>query len=101
MFIHLSFLQAFKEFNWERVFSNKNINEKVDIFDRTILSILSIFIPLEMIVCNDKDPPWFKNRIRSLIQEKNATYKIYHHNKGNPDLIYRLQFLQECFYQVA
>ena len=29
------------------------------------------------------------------MQEKNATHKIYHHNKDNPDLIYRLQFLQE------
>ena len=48
-----------------------------------------------MIVCDDKDPPWFNNRIKTLIQEKNATYKIYRHNKDNPDLIYCLQFLQE------
>ena len=35
------------------------------------------------------------NRIKTLIQEKNATYKIYCHNKDNPHLIYRIQFLQE------
>ena len=63
----------------------------VDIF----LNILSNFIPHEIIVCDDKDPPWFNNRIKTLIQQKNATYKIYRHNKDNPDLIYRLQFLQE------
>ena len=74
---------------------NTSLNEKVDIFNRTILNILSIFIPPEIIVCNDKDPPWFNNKIKTLIQEKNGTYKSYRHNKDNPDFIYRLKFLQE------
>ena len=87
--------RAIKEFNWERAFSNTSVNEKVDIFNRTILNILSNFIPHETIVCNDKDPPWFNNRIKTLIKEKNATYKIFRHNKDNPNLIYRLKFLQE------
>ena len=87
--------RAIKEFNWERAFSNTNVNEKVDIFNRTILNILSNFIPNETIVCNDKDPPWFNNRIKNLIKEKNATYKIFRHNKDNPDLIYHLKFLHE------
>ena len=43
--------------------SNTSINEKFDIFNRTILNVLSNFIPHETIVCNDKDPPWFNNRI--------------------------------------
>ena len=87
--------RVIKEFNWETAFSNTSVNEKVDIFHRTILNILSNFIPHEIIVCNDKDPTWLNNRIKTLIQEKNATYKIYRHHKDNPDLIYRLQFLQE------
>ena len=87
--------RAIKELTWERAFSNTSVNEKVDIFNRTILNILSNFIPHEIIVCDDKDPPWFNNRIKTLIQEKSASYKIYRHNKDNPDLIYRLQFLQE------
>ena len=87
---------AIKEFNWERTFSNTSVNEKVKIFNRTILNILSNFISHEIIVFDDKDPPWLKNRIKTLIQEKNAKYKIYHHNKDNLNLIYRLQFLQNC-----
>ena len=43
--------------------SNTSIKEKVEIFNRTILNVLSNFIPHETIVCNDKDPPWFNNRI--------------------------------------
>ena len=35
-----------------------------------MLNILSNFIPHEIIVCNDKDPPWLNNRIKPLIQEK-------------------------------
>ena len=88
--------RAIKDFNWERAFLNTSVNEKVDIFNRTILNILSNFIPHEIIVCNDKDPPWFNNRIKTLIQEKNATYKIYRHNKDNPNLIYRLQFFKNA-----
>ena len=64
-------------------------------FNRTILNILSNFIPHEIVVCYDKDPPWFNHRIKILIQKKNAGYKIYRHNKDNPDLIYHQQFLQE------
>ena len=84
-----------KNLIFERAFSNTKVNEKVDIFNRTILNILSDFIPHETIACNYKDPPWFNNRIKTLIQEKNATYKIFRHNKDNPDLIYRLKCLQE------
>ena len=38
---------AIKEFNWERAFSNTSVNEKVDIFNKTILNILSNFISNE------------------------------------------------------
>ena len=77
--------RVINEFNWERAFSSTNVSEKVDIFNRTILNIFRNFIPHETIVCNDKDTPWFNNRIKTLIKEKNATYKIFRHNKDNPD----------------
>ena len=74
---------------------NTSVNEKVDIFNIAILNILSNFIPHETIVCNNKDPTWSNSRIKTLIQEKNATYKIFRHNNDHPELIYRLKFLQE------
>ena len=87
--------RAIKEFNWERAFSNTNVNEKVNIFNRTILNILSNFTPHETIACNDKDPTWFNNRMKTLIHEKFGTCKIFRNNKDNAGLIYRLKFLQE------
>ena len=32
---------AVNQFNWEQTFLNKNVNEKVDIFHKTILNILN------------------------------------------------------------
>ena len=47
-----------------------HIYEKVDIFNRTILNILSNFFLHEIIAREYKDPPWFNNRIKTLIQEE-------------------------------
>ena len=51
-------------------FSNTSVNEEVDIFNRAILNVLSNFIPNEIVVCDEKGPPWFNNRLKTLIQEK-------------------------------
>ena len=39
------------------------------IFNKTVLNVLSNFIPHEVIVCDDKDPPWLNGKIKSLINE--------------------------------
>ena len=43
--------RAIGGFNWQKTFSDKNVNEKVDTFNKTILSLLSNFIPKETITC--------------------------------------------------
>ena len=86
--------RAIDEFNWQRVFLNTNVNEKVD--NSTILNILSNFIPHEFVVCDDKDPPWFNKKIGALIQEKNVAFKNYHNNSSNIALKCRLKYLQTC-----
>ena len=48
----------------------KNVDEKVLAFNKTILYIISNLIPYELIVCDNKDPPWFNIKIKSLIHEK-------------------------------
>ena len=52
-------------FNWEKAFSNTNINEKVSFFSKTILNVL-----------NNHIPPWFNSQIKSLIENKNKLHKI-------------------------
>ena len=49
---------------WDRAFANKHVEEKVLIFNKTVLNVFSNFIPHEVIVCDDKDPPWFNAKIK-------------------------------------
>ena len=68
--------RAVHEFNWQRAFSNLNINERVSFFNKSIVNIVSNFIPHEAVICDDRDPPWINNRIKSLINDKTITLKI-------------------------
>ena len=38
------------QFNWQKAFLNKNVNEKVNIFKETILNILRNFIPYKIVL---------------------------------------------------
>ena len=46
--------RAVDQFNWQKAFLNKNVNEKVNIFNETILNILRNFIPHETVLCDDR-----------------------------------------------
>ena len=87
--------RSINEFDWNRAFTNKHVDEKVLIFDKTVLNILSNSIPHEVIVCDDKDPPWFNGRIKSLINEKLRTYSAYRKNIDNSQLHKNLSSLQQ------
>ena len=65
------------------------------VFNKTVLNILSNFIPHEVIVCDDKDPPWFNGKIKSLINEKLRTYNAYRKKVGNSQLRKNLSSLQQ------
>ena len=72
-----------------------NVDEKVLIFNKTALNILSNFIPHEVTVCDGKDPPWFNGKIKSLINEKLRTYNAYRKNIGNSQLRKNLSSSQQ------
>ena len=50
---------------WEKSFSNVSLNEKVVIFNKTILNTLSNNITPKTIKIDDKDPPWLYSRIET------------------------------------
>ena len=87
--------RAIDGFNWQKAFSNKNVNENVDTFNKTILNILSNFIPHETITCDDRDPPWFNKKIKSLIYEKNTAFKKFRCNRNNSFIKRQLNILQD------
>ena len=43
----------------------------VHLLNRTIKNILHIFIPHEIIPCDDRDPSWINSSVRCLMQDKN------------------------------
>ena len=86
--------RAISNFNWEKAFSNTNINEKVSLFNMTTLNVLNNYIPHETIACDEKDPPWFNSRIKSLIENKNNLRKNYRRFKSNSQLLSKLNLLQ-------
>ena len=48
-----------------------NVDHVIDIRTKTIQNILSNFIPYQAITTDDKNPPWFNTKTKSLLQEKN------------------------------
>ena len=87
--------RAVNQFNWQKKFLKKNVNEKVNILNETILNILGNFIPHETVLCDDKDPPWFNDKIKSLIREKNITFKRFRSDRRNICLRKQLNCLQD------
>ena len=55
----------------------------MNIFNETILNMLRNFIPHETVLCDDRDAPWFNNKIKSIIHEKNRTFKRLRGDRRN------------------
>ena len=68
----------------------------MNIFNETIRNILRNFIPHETVLCDDRDPPWFNTEIKSLIHEKNITFKRFRSDRQNSCLRRQLNCLQDC-----
>ena len=81
--------------NWDRAFLNTNVKRKVSIFSNTIKNILTNFITHQIIICDDKDPPWFNKTIIFLVQEKKDTFKKYCKSNNNIHLLQHLRYLQD------
>ena len=65
------------------------------IFNKTVFNVLSNFIPHEVIVCDDKDQPFFIGKINSIFSEKLRTYNAYLKNIDNIQLRNNLISLQQ------
>ena len=67
--------RSLESFDWKNAFSNLNPNEQVSVLTKTLLNIISNFIPNETILVDDRDPHWTTRKLKSMIQEKNLFYK--------------------------
>ena len=85
------------EFPQAMRFTNIDVNEKVNLFHKTIKNIIPNDIPHETIICGDRDPPWINKDIKELIHDKNQAYKSYHQNKNNILFVHQFELLQLKF----
>ena len=69
----------------------------IDICTKPIQNILSNFIPHQAITIDDKNPSWFNNKIKFLLQEKSKIYKNFSKNCNNTQLLRKLEHLQNRF----
>ena len=70
--------KAIDHFPWAMRFINVDVNEKVNLSNKTIKSIIENYIGHETITCDDRDLPLKNKYIKELIHEKNQYYKPYH-----------------------
>ena len=49
--------KAIQGFDWYKAFLEKSTEEKASILTKTILNIMSNFIPNEIVTTDDRDPP--------------------------------------------
>ena len=78
--------KAMEGFDWNNSFSNKDVNEKASILTKTVLNIMSNYIPNEIITIDDKDSPWINNKIKSLIKHKTEYFKNYYKTKDSASI---------------
>ena len=79
--------KAIEMFNWEKLFQNKNIHDQLKLLKKTIVNIVSNYIPNKFIIWNDKDPPLLNDHIKRLINLKNEIFKKYLKD-GRPDSVH-------------
>ena len=73
--------RAMKNFNWDVLFTSMDIDDCIKLLNETLMNIFSNFCPSKTIICNDKDPPWFNDNIRNLINLKNQAFIRYQNNR--------------------
>ena len=63
--------------DWNKLFSNANVEKQVNILNETLFNIFSNFVRSKVITINDRDPPWINEEIKCEIKSQNMTFQQY------------------------
>ena len=66
----------------KKSFENMTVNEIIYLFNKPVRTVLSSYIPREVITCNKSDLPFINNRAKQLIQVKSKLYKCQKDSSG-------------------
>ena len=82
--------RAIDLFECHKALHINDVNKQVSIFSDTLTNIMQNFVPIETIICDDRDPPRMNKEIKQLIEQKNQFYKQF--IRSNETLLYINQF---------
>ena len=68
---------AINQVDWKFMFSYKNVQQQLNIFNKTIINIFSNFIPNKLVTFNDKNSPWVTEKLKEKIKWKHNVYRDY------------------------
>ena len=63
--------------DWNKLFSNANVEKQVNILNDTLFNIFPNFVRSKVITINDRDPPWINEEIKCEIKSQNMTFQQY------------------------
>ena len=69
--------RAINAIDLDELFANKTVGSQVSELNDLLLNTYSNYIPNKTVLCDDEDPPWMNNGIRTAIEMKNNAYKKY------------------------
>ena len=72
-----SIQKALNMIDWNKLFSNANVEKQVNILNETLFNIFSNFVRSKVITINDRDPPWINEEIKCKIKSQNKTFQQY------------------------
>ena len=74
----------------KKALRNLNTSDMIFLFNKTIKTIVSNYIPHETVTFDDRDPPWINKNVKQLILEKNEMYKKYVNENKYPEYLIKL-----------
>ena len=72
--------RAVSVFPWEATLRNIDPNRQVELLIRTILNIMSNFVPNEVITVRPSEPEWFNKDIKKMLKKQRNVFNRYKRN---------------------
>ena len=93
--------KAISNCDWNKVFENLSVDEKVDFLNKALLNIFRNYIPNKKINSDYRQPPWVTDNIKKSLKERSRLTNVFYKNgqrKFDHDKV--LEKSEECTKQI-
>ena len=74
-----------RSINWSKRFDELDVDQAVDSFTTSLMSVITQHIPNREITCCDRDAPWITDEVKKAIKRKHRVYRKYVKRGRKPD----------------